>query len=80
MTIKQRVQAPTPRFFKKVRNVGLVLAALSATVLTAPIALPAAVTQVASYLAVAATAASAVSQTTSGGKKTAKRKRGRFSK
>jgi hypothetical protein len=80
MTIKQRVQSPTPRFFKKVRNAGLVLAAISATILAAPIALPAVVTQTAGYLAVAATAASAVSQTTSGGKRTAKRKHGRFSK
>jgi len=63
MTIKQRMQAPTPSFFRKVRNIGLVLAAISATVLAAPIALPVVVTQVAGYLAVAASVASAVSQT-----------------
>ena len=59
----ERIKAPTPKFFKKVRNVGLVLAAISGTLLAAPIALPAVVMQVAGYLAVASSVASAVSQT-----------------
>lgn len=63
MNIQQRIQAPTPSFFKKLRTIGLVLAAVSASLLAAPIALPAVVIQVASYLAVAGTVASAVSQT-----------------
>ena len=66
-TLKQRVQAPTPRFFKKIRNVGLALAAVSATILAAPVTLPAVVVQAAGYLAVAGSVASAVSQTTTGG-------------
>lgn len=32
MTLKQRLQAPTPAFFKKIRNLGLTLAALGALV------------------------------------------------
>ena len=64
MTIKERMQSPTPTFFKKVRNIGLILASISATLLTAPVALPAVVLKVAGYVAVGATVASAVSQST----------------
>lgn len=63
MKLTERVKAPTPKFFKKVRNVGLILAAVSGTLLTAPIALPALVVQVAGYLAVASSVACAISQT-----------------
>jgi predicted benzoate:H+ symporter BenE len=63
MNIQQRIQSPTPKFFKKVRNVGLILAAISASILAVPVALPAVVIQVAGYLAVAGSVASAVSQT-----------------
>jgi hypothetical protein len=66
-TLQQRVLSPTPKFFKKIRNIGLVLAAVSATILAAPVALPAVVVQAAGYLAVAGSVASAVSQTTTGG-------------
>lgn len=61
--IISRAIAPTPPFFKKVRNVGLILAAIAATVLNAPIALPAIVLKIAGYVAVASGVASAVSQT-----------------
>lgn len=64
MNLKERIEAPTPKFFKKVRNIGLILAAISATLLTTPVALPVVVIKVASYLAVAGSVASAVSQTT----------------
>lgn len=64
MNIMQRAQAPTPKFFKKVRNIGLILTAISGTLLAAPVALPVAVVQVATYLAVAGSVASAISQVT----------------
>jgi len=80
MTIKQRLQSPTPRFFKKVRNCGLGVAALSAAILAAPVALPEFVEEAAGYIAVAATVASALSQATTGGKKHVKRRYGRFAK
>lgn len=64
MTIRKRAQAPTPKFFKVLRNVGLVLAAIGGTILAAPIALPAIVTSVGGYLVVAGGVASAVSQLT----------------
>lgn len=63
MKLSERVQSPTPSFFKKLRNIGLVLAAISTTIVAAPIALPAVVIQIAGYLAVASSVASAVSQT-----------------
>jgi len=61
--IVKRMQRPTPRFFKQVRNAGVTLAAISAAVLTAPVALPAIVVKIAGYLAVAGTVATTVSQT-----------------
>jgi hypothetical protein len=60
----QRVQAPTPSFFKKLRTIGLVLATVSASIVAAPIALPLIVTQVAGYLAVAGGVLTTVSQLT----------------
>jgi len=63
MKLSKRVQSPTPRFFRRIRTVGLVLAAVSGTLLTAPVALPVLVIKAASYLGVASMVASAVSQT-----------------
>ena len=61
--IIQRVQEPTPRFFRKIRNAGLLLTAISGAVLTAPVALPALLITAAGYLAIAGAIAGAVSQT-----------------
>lgn len=60
----ERVQAPTPTFFKKLRNIGLALAAIATTIIASPVALPAIVVKIAGYLAVAGSIAGAVSQTT----------------
>jgi uncharacterized membrane protein HdeD (DUF308 family) len=62
--IVNRATAPTPKFFKVLRNVGLVLAAVGGTILAAPIALPVVVTSIGGYLAVAGGVVSAVSQLT----------------
>ena len=59
----QRVQAPTPKFFKKLRTIGLALAAVSTTIAAATVALPLIVIKIAGYLAVASGVLSAVSQT-----------------
>ncbi|MBT0549867.1 hypothetical protein J5307_07905 [Riemerella anatipestifer] len=58
----ERMQEPTPRFFRVLRNIGLVLTAVSGVLATAPVALPTAVVTIAGYLAVAGGIASAVSQ------------------
>ena len=63
MNLIDRVSSPTPKFFKKLRNIGLILAAVSGTIIASPIALPAVVIQIAGYLGIASTVASAVSQT-----------------
>ena len=57
------MQKPTPKFFKKIRNLGLALAAISASILAAPAALPLVLVKVAGYLAVAGGVMSTVSQT-----------------
>ena len=63
--IINRAKAPTPKFFKVLRNVGLVLAAVGGTILTAPVALPVAIVSIGGYIAVAGGVISAVSQLTS---------------
>ena len=62
--IINRAKAPTPKFFKVLRNVGLALAAVGGTILAAPIALPAIVTTIGGYVAVAGGVLSAASQLT----------------
>ena len=64
MNLVQRAKAPTPKFFKMLRNIGLVLATLGGTILAAPIALPIMVSSAAGYLTVAGGVLSAVSQLT----------------
>ncbi|MCK6607730.1 MAG: hypothetical protein L6Q46_05420 [Flavobacterium sp.] len=62
--IINRAKAPTPKFFKVLRTVGLALAAVGGTILAAPIALPAIVTTIGGYIAVAGGVLSAASQLT----------------
>jgi hypothetical protein len=62
MKLIQRLKAPTPKFFRVLRNVGLGLAAAGAAILTAPITLPAVVITVGGYLTVAGGVVTAVSQ------------------
>jgi uncharacterized membrane protein HdeD (DUF308 family) len=62
--IVERAKAPTPKFFKVLRTIGLALATLGGTILTAPVALPVIVTTIGGYVAVAGGVLSAVSQLT----------------
>jgi hypothetical protein len=64
MNIVERAKAPTPKFFKILRSIGLALLGISGTIVAAPIVLPAMVENVAGYLAVAGGVISAVSQVT----------------
>nr|WP_315212293.1 hypothetical protein [uncultured Flavobacterium sp.] len=64
MKIVERMKAPTPKFFKILRSIGLALLAISGTVVAAPIVLPVTVVTVAGYMAVAGGVISAVSQMT----------------
>ena len=67
MNLLERAISPTPTFFQKPRNIGLDLAAISAAIIVAPVALPAIVTTIASYLAVAGIVLSSVSRITVAG-------------
>jgi uncharacterized membrane protein HdeD (DUF308 family) len=64
MNVVERTKAPTPKFFRMLRSIGLALLALSGSVIAAPVILPAVVVSVAGYLAVAGGVLSAVSQMT----------------
>jgi hypothetical protein len=58
-----RIQSPTPTFFKKLRNIGLAVAAIAGTIIAAPVALPAVVVKIAGYLVVAGGVLGGASQT-----------------
>jgi uncharacterized membrane protein HdeD (DUF308 family) len=64
MNIVDRAKAPTPKFFRLLRSIGLVLLAISGTIITAPVALPVTLVSAAGYVAVAGGVISAVSQLT----------------
>lgn len=65
MEVVERLTEPTPKFWKKVRKIGLVLAGVSTAILTAPIALPATIVTIAGYLATAGTVTTILAQATS---------------
>lgn len=64
MTIKDRLKAPTPKFWKKIQKVGIALGAIGGTLITLPIALPAGIVTIAGYLAAIGATVAAVSQAT----------------
>jgi len=63
MNVIARAKAPTPKFFRILRTVGLALAAAGGTILAAPVTLPALVVTIAGYATVAGSIMTAVSQT-----------------
>ena len=63
LTLLDRVLAPTPSFFKKIRTFGLVLGVIGAALLAAPVALPAAVVTIGGYLTLGGSIITAVAQT-----------------
>jgi hypothetical protein len=60
----RRAKAPTPAFFRKLRNAGLVLAGIASALLTAPVSLPPLFGTIAGYLLTAGSIVTAVSQLT----------------
>ena len=62
--ILDRIKAPTPKFFKVLRNIGLIMAGVGTVLLTAPVSLPTVVVTVGGYLVTAGGVATAVSQFT----------------
>jgi len=62
MDLLQRMEQPTPRFFRTLRNIGIALTAAGGAIIAAPVALPAALITIAGYVTVAGTVATIVSQ------------------
>jgi len=60
----KRATSPTPKFFQHLRTIGLAIAAAAGVILTAPVAIPAAVVSAAGYAIVVGGVLSAISQIT----------------
>ena len=63
MSVVERVKAPTPKWFKVLRTVGIALASVGGAILASPVALPAGIVTAAGYLLLGGTVVSAVAQT-----------------
>jgi hypothetical protein len=63
-SVRERANAETPLFFRKLRLVGLVAVTIGTTILAAPLAVPALVTTLAGYIVLGGTVLTAVSQIT----------------
>lgn len=57
------MKAPTPKWFKIIRNVGITLTAVGGAILASPVALPASIITVAGYVLLGGTVATAIAQT-----------------
>ena len=66
LTLAQRVVAPTPKFFRLLRTIGVVVGLVGASILASPVALPAALVSLGGYLALAGSIVTGVSQTAVG--------------
>ena len=62
MRIIGRYQKPTPKFFRLLRNIGIALATAGGAIIAAPVAIPATIVTIATYMTVAGTVATAISQ------------------
>ncbi|WP_285269221.1 hypothetical protein [Kaistella rhinocerotis] len=63
LNLVSRISAPTPKWFRVIRNIGLSLSAVGGALIAAPVALPAALISVGGYLLLGGTILGAVSQT-----------------
>ena len=63
LTLDERVMAPTPKFFKTLRTIGIVIGLVGASILASPVVLPAAIVTAGGYLALAGSIVTGVSQT-----------------
>jgi hypothetical protein len=62
MKIIERYKKPTPKFFRVLRNIGIALATAGGAIIAAPISIPTTIVTIATYMTVAGTVATAVSQ------------------
>ena len=63
MNIVKRALAPTPKWFKVLRSVGIALASVGGIIIASPIALPVGLVSAAGYLVLGGSIISVVSQT-----------------
>ena len=63
MNLVERALAPTPKWFKILRTVGIALATIGGTIIAAPVALPVGLVSAAGYLVLGGSIISVVSQT-----------------
>jgi hypothetical protein len=60
--IGRRIASPTPKFFRKVRNIGLLLTAIGTGIVGAPVVLPVAIASLGGYLVLGGTVAAGIAQ------------------
>ena len=63
MNVVERALAPTPKWFKILRTIGIALATIGGTIIAAPVALPVGLVSAAGYLVLGGSIISVVSQT-----------------
>lgn len=63
MNVVERTLAPTPKWFKVLRTVGIALASAGGVIIASPVALPVGLVSVAGYLVLGGSIISVVSQT-----------------
>jgi hypothetical protein len=64
MSLKERWQSKTPTFWKKVQRIGVALGVIGATIVAAPVVLPASLVTAAGYMVAAGTVTATLSQLT----------------
>jgi hypothetical protein len=64
MSLKERWQSNTPKFWKKVQRIGVALGVIGATIVAAPVVLPASLVTAAGYMVAAGTVTATLSQLT----------------
>ncbi|CAM3802007.1 hypothetical protein FLGE108171_15450 [Flavobacterium gelidilacus] len=63
LNVVERVAAPTPKWFKALRTIGIALASVGGIILASPVALPVGIVSAAGYLVLGGSIISVVSQT-----------------
>jgi uncharacterized membrane protein HdeD (DUF308 family) len=63
MNVVERTLAPTPKWFKVLRTVGIALASVGGVIIASPVALPVGLVSIAGYLVLGGSIISVVSQT-----------------
>jgi len=63
MNLIERIKAPTPKWFKIIRNISIVLASIGGIIIASPVTLPVGLVSVAGYLVLGGSIISVVSQT-----------------